>query len=127
MGATGVLNALDARTGAVVWSRNAATDTKIAIPDWGFSSSPIVIDGVVIVATAGTLAGYDATTGAPRWVGPRHEFSYSSPQSVTLNGVRQVLLLSPPGVVSVAPSDGKLLWEHASEGGAIVQPAVEES
>ena len=124
MGATGVLNALDARTGAVVWSRNAATDTKIAIPDWGFSSSPIVIDGVVIVATAGTLAGYDATTGAPRWVGPRHEFSYSSPQSVTLNGVRQVLLLSPPGVVSVAPSDGKLLWEHASEGGAIVQPAV---
>jgi outer membrane protein assembly factor BamB len=27
MGATGIVNALDARTGAVVWSRNAATDT----------------------------------------------------------------------------------------------------
>jgi outer membrane protein assembly factor BamB len=83
-----------------------------------------VIDGVVIVATAGTLAGFDAATGTPRWVGPSRVFSYSSPHLVTVDGVAQVLLLSPPGVVSVNPSDGTLLWDHAWEGGAIVQPAV---
>ena len=27
IGATGIVNALDARTGAKIWSRNAATDT----------------------------------------------------------------------------------------------------
>jgi len=68
LGATGILNALDARTGAVLWSRKAAADTKMEVPIWGFSSSPLVIDDVVIVATAGTLAAYDAATGKPRSV-----------------------------------------------------------
>jgi outer membrane protein assembly factor BamB len=124
LGATGVLNALDARTGAVRWSRNAAADTKEETPVWGFSSSPLVVGDVVVVATAGTLAGYDAATGAPRWVGSHHGFSYSSPHLVTIDGAAQVLLLAPPGVFSVSPSDGAMLWEHTWEGGGIVQPAL---
>ena len=58
-GATGILNALDEATGRVVWSRNVATDAKREVPDWGFASSPLVVDDVVIVAAAGTLAAYD--------------------------------------------------------------------
>jgi outer membrane protein assembly factor BamB len=123
-GGTGILNALDARTGAVVWSRNAASDTHVKVPMWGFSSSPLVVDDVVVIATGGTLAGYDVTTGKLRWVGPHHEFSYSSPQLATIEGVPQILMLSPPGAISVAPADGRLLWEHSWEGGAIVQPAL---
>ena len=124
LGATAVLNALDAGTGKVVWSRNAATDTSRTIPEWGITSSPLVVDDVVIVAVYGTLAAYDLATGKPRWFGPRHGGSYSSPQLVTIDGVEQVLVLSAPGAVSVSPSDGKLLWEHTWEGGAIVQPAI---
>jgi outer membrane protein assembly factor BamB len=123
-GATGVLNSLDAGTGAVVWSRNAASDTEAKVPIWGFSGSPLVVDDVVIVATAGTLAAYDLATGTPRWVGPHHGGSYSSPHLATIGGVAQVLLLGPPGAISVAPADGALLWEHKWEGGAIVQPAL---
>jgi hypothetical protein len=59
-GATGILNALDARTGARLWSSNVARDTSTKVPGWGFSSSPIVAEGVVVVAAAGNLAGYDA-------------------------------------------------------------------
>jgi len=123
-GATGVLNALDAGNGTVVWSRNAASDTDRKVPDWGFTSSPLVVDDVVIVAVSGTLAAYDLATGNPRWVGPQHGGTYSSPQLVTIDGVAQILLLSPPGATSVAPADGALLWEHSWEGGAIVQPAL---
>lgn len=90
----------------------------------GFSSSPLVIDDIVIVAAAGTLAAYDLASGKPRWVGPRHGVSYSSPQLLTIGGVSQILLLSPPGAISVAPADGALLWEHSWEGSAIVQPAL---
>jgi len=123
LGATGILNALDAQTGAVVWSRNAASDTKAEVPMWGFSSSPLVIDHVVIVATAGTLAGYDTATGQQRWVGKSNGVSYSSPHLVTIDGVRQAVLLSGTAT-SVAPADGKILWQHEWEGGAIVQPAM---
>jgi outer membrane protein assembly factor BamB len=124
LGATGMLNALDAANGAVVWSRNAVSDTGRQIPEWGIASSPLVVDDIVVVAVSGTLAAYDLVTGKPRWVGPQRGGSYSSPQLVTIDGVTQILLLSAPGAVSVAPADGALLWEYSWEGGAIVQPAL---
>ena len=126
LGATAILNALDAGTGKVIWSRNAATDTGRKIPEWGIASSPLVVDDIVVVAVSGTLAAYELTTGKPRWTGPQHGGSYSSPHLVTIDGVPQILILSAPGAVSVAPADGTVLWEHSWEGGAIVQPAITE-
>jgi outer membrane protein assembly factor BamB len=123
-GATGILNALNARDGSVVWSRNAASDTKTKVSAWGFASSPLVVGDFVVVATAGVLAAYDAATGNPRWQGPADKGGYSSPQLATINGVAQILLLNGEGATSVAPADGKLLWKHEWSGDGIVQPAV---
>jgi outer membrane protein assembly factor BamB len=123
-GATGILNALNSRDGSVVWSRNAASDTKTKVPMWGFASSPLVVGDVVVVATAGVLAAYDAATGNPRWQGPADKGGYSSPQLVTINGFTQILLLNGEGVTSVSPADGKLLWKHEWDGDGIVQPFV---
>ena len=126
LGATGILNVLDARTGSIVWTRNAAKDTGRGLPGWGFTSSPLVVDDVVIVALSGTMAGYDAKTGAPRWTGPKLLGSYSSPHRVVIDGVTQVLLLTGSGAASVDPAKGTLLWQNEwTDGGTtIVQPAV---
>jgi outer membrane protein assembly factor BamB len=125
LGATGILNVLDARDGAVVWSRNAASDTETKVPGWGFSSSPLLVGDLVVVATAGTLAAYDRATGEPRWFGPKGGGCYSSPHLVTLGGVMQIVLMCRPGVIGVAPADGKLLWQHPlSSNTRIVQPAL---
>jgi outer membrane protein assembly factor BamB len=121
-GGTGILNTLDGATGKAIWSRNAAADLKAATPDWGFSSSPVLMKDLVVIAVAGQLAAYDRASGDPRWRGPANGFSYSSPHLVTIDGVQQVLLLSAGGVTSVA-ADGTVLWEHNWSGGAIVQPA----
>lgn len=124
-GATGILNALDARTGSVLWTRNVATEIGKAVPMWGFASSPLVVDDIVIVAATGTLVAYDRATGQRRWSGPPHGGSYSSPQLATIDGVAQVLLLSAAGATSVAVADGALLWEYAWPGEVtIVQPAI---
>jgi outer membrane protein assembly factor BamB len=122
-GGTGILNALDAGNGAVVWSRNVTADSGAEVPTWGFSSSPLVVDDLVIVAAAGQLLAYDLATGAPRWSG-QPSGGYSSPHLVTIDGVAQILLISNAGTTSVAPADGKVLWNHPWGGSPIVQPNV---
>ena len=116
-GATGILNALDAGNGTVVWSRNAATDTERKVPMWGFTSSPLVVDDVVVVAASGTLAGVRHRTGKPRWVGPDWLGSYSSPHRATIDGVTQVLLLSGSGATSVAPATAKCCGNTSGKAG----------
>jgi len=125
-GATGILNALDARSGRLLWSRNVSTEASRRVPDWGFSSSPLVVDDLVIVAASGTLAAFDLDSGVPRWIGPRLLGSYSSPHRATIDGVTQVVLLSGSGAAGVEPATGTLLWQHEWEGGGtpIVQPAL---
>lgn len=124
-GATGILNVLDAVDGKLVWSRDVASDTKAEIPGWGFSSSPLVVDDVVVVAAGGQLIGYDLVTGNPRWLGSKGGTDYSSPHLVKIDGVPQILLMSNPGVISVVPADGKVLWKYPLPSGTrIVQPAV---
>jgi outer membrane protein assembly factor BamB len=126
-GATGILNALNAASGNVIWTRNAASDTGARLPEWGFASSPLVVGDVVIVAASGRLAAYDAASGSRRWDGPMDiGGSYSSPHLVTIAGVPQVVLLSGSGATAVAPADGKVLWKHSWPGAAILQPAVTE-
>jgi outer membrane protein assembly factor BamB len=123
LGATGILNVLDAADGAVAWSRSVASDTAKEVPYWGFSSSPLVVDDVVIVAAAGQLVAYELATGEPRWFGPDGGNGYSSPHLLTIDGVAQILLLSGAGATSVASADGTLLWQHAWPGCLITQPA----
>jgi len=123
LGATGILNALDATTGALRWSRHVATEIGQDLPVWGFSGSPQIFGDVVVVAMAGTLVAYDIATGAHRWTGPRSGSGYSSPHRVVLDGVEQVVLLGGPGALGVAPSDGTVLWTQVWES-SIVQPAV---
>ena len=72
-GGTAILNALDARTGKVIWSRNAGADAETKIPSWGFASSPLLVNDLVIVATSGRLAAYDAGTGKLKWLGQARE------------------------------------------------------
>ena len=125
LGATGIVNALDAHSGAVAWSRNAAADTGAPLPGWGFAGSPVVVGDLVIAAASGRLVGYDIATGQPRWTRTTGGGGYSSPHVVTIEGVEQILLSSGGLLTSVAPADGTVLWQHTwQEGVSIVQPAL---
>jgi outer membrane protein assembly factor BamB len=122
-GATGRLNALSLVDGSAIWARDVTADTGIEAPMWGFSSSPLVVDGVVVVAAVGKLAAYDAASGAPRWYGPDGGDGYSSPHLLVVDGVPQLVLMSLAGAVGVSPGNGTQLWRYDWPGGTrIVQP-----
>jgi len=124
LGATGILNVLDAGDGAVIWSRNAATDTNTEVPGWGLTSSPLVMGDVVVVALAGALVAYDLTSGDQRWVAAEGGKGYSSPHYFEIDGIPQVLLMNDFGAISVEPESGTLLWEYPwPHSDRILQPA----
>jgi outer membrane protein assembly factor BamB len=123
LGATGILNVLDAENGTLLWSRNIGADTRVTIPEWGFTSSPLVVDNAVVLAAAGTLVAYDLNTGNPRWLGPDGGAGYSSPHLMTIEGSKQILLMTESGLISMDPYTGTLLWRHNWPGEQIVQPA----
>jgi outer membrane protein assembly factor BamB len=102
LGAAGIVNALNASDGSVVWSHNAASDTGATMPDYGFASSPLVVGDIVIVAASGRLIAYDLATGNLRWRARTGGGGYSSPHLFTIGGVEQVLLMSGHGATSVA-------------------------
>jgi outer membrane protein assembly factor BamB len=121
LGANGTLNCLDAASGRRIWSKDVKADAGAKVPDWGFSSSPLVVGGKVIVYAGGgakkSLLAYDAEAGGLAWGAPAGTLSYGSPQLATINGRQQVLFSSDAGVVSVDPSSGAVLWEHKMPNG----------
>jgi outer membrane protein assembly factor BamB len=112
LGATGILNCFDAATGERKWSRNV-TETGANVPLWGFTSSPLVVKGLVVVHAGDKgLLAYRADSGELAWAAPAGTMSYSSPHAATIAGREQILFLSDRGLLSVDPEKGKMLWEH---------------
>ncbi|MCP4313020.1 MAG: PQQ-binding-like beta-propeller repeat protein [Bacteroidetes bacterium] len=125
LGATGIINALDAGDGSVIWSNQDAKDTFAEDLYWAFAGSPLVVDDLLIVSLSGKLLAYDITNGKQRWSGPDGGNSYSSPQLLTIEGVPQVLLMSKSGAISLEPESGKQLWDYPWEiSDRILQPAL---
>ena len=128
LGATGMLNTLDATDGTVIWSRNTLEDTGAKVPGWGIAGSPLIANDRLFVSTAGVLAAYDLQSGELSWKGPDGRDGYSSPHPVTIDGKEQVILMSKAGAASLAADDGSLLWNYEWAGGSrIVQPAQIEN
>jgi outer membrane protein assembly factor BamB len=115
-GATGKLVCLDATTGKAQWVADVTAEAQGVLPMWGYSASPLVIDGVVVVYAGGLdgkgTAAYHADTGKLAWVGGQAKHSYSSAHPASLDGVSQVLMVSDYGLEAFRPTDGKLLWEY---------------
>jgi len=131
MGGTGILNCLDAATGEKKWSRNVVKETEAPLPMWGFSSSPLVVDGKVNVFAGGKdeqgLVAYDAKTGEPAWHANTGPISYSSAQLASINGKPQILFVSDEGMISVDPETGKSFWKFDAPGHGMwraVQPTM---
>lgn len=114
-GISGILTALDARDGRVVWRNDFKRDFPVTAPVFGTAMSPAV-DGDALIVHAGgdkngALSAYDAATGRVRWAWKGDGPGYASPVIATIGGTRQVITQTQRRVVGVSAADGTLLWE----------------
>ena len=129
LGATGLLNCLDFATGKSIWSADIIHDSKSQIADWGMSSSPLVINNLVVVSAGGSedrsLVAYQKDTGKIIWSGGNDPAGYSSPQLRTLAGLPQILIFNYKSVVSHDPRTGGVLWRYAwPSAESVAQPVL---
>ncbi len=117
LGATGILNALDLRTGEPLWRVDLTEVARVGQPIYGFSASPVVHDGRVIVVAGGregrSVWAFDTLTGETIWSGGNAPYGYATPVVGVVAGVEQWVLLSEGSVNGIAAADGKLLWSQA--------------
>jgi outer membrane protein assembly factor BamB len=111
LGISGILSALDAATGKVLWRKPAP-----AVPPlFGTAMSPAVDAGLVIAHVgghdSGALTAFDAATGAEKWKWSGDGPGYASPVIGTFAGTKQVITQSQDRLVSVSAESGHLLWE----------------
>ena len=119
LGGLGTLNCLKPETGEVVWSHDIIKDADVPpadLPQWGYSVSPLVVDGLVIVFAGGTsdksVLAYRADDGKLAWTAAGGKQSYSSPQLATLGGKKQIVMHDTAAIRVLNIADGKEVWSH---------------
>jgi outer membrane protein assembly factor BamB len=113
-----VLVALDAVTGKEKWRVDFPKQFKVAKPDFGFSSSPLLDGDSLIVQAANSVIRLNKKTGAVEWRVLAREAdimdsgAFSSPAMATLNGRRQLLIQSRTNLFGLDPATGAVLWSQ---------------
>jgi outer membrane protein assembly factor BamB/ABC-type phosphate/phosphonate transport system substrate-binding protein len=117
LGAFGDLTCAELETGEVLWQVNlrvmfGAEDELV----WGTCSTPLLLDGKLIVnpgAPAASLAALDPSTGDVAWQSPGGRLAYASPLVATLGGVEQIVAYDHESLGGWDPADGLRLWTLA--------------
>ena len=116
LGATGILDCLEAQTGQLLWTRNILKDANAENLEWGMAVSPLIYGDFVIVSPGGrdssSLVAYDKHSGERVWGGGRSRASYSSPLIHRVQGKDQILIFNGKGLFAHRPADGAVLWQY---------------
>jgi hypothetical protein len=129
-GADGLLQRLDPKTGEVVWSQDLKEVADRLPPTWGFSSSPLLIDSLVIVHAGGAedkgIFAFNVEDGTVVWSAESGDHSYSTPNRVEIGGVEYVIMLTNAGLNVLDPltGDSRLNYQWKYSGYRATQPRV---
>jgi outer membrane protein assembly factor BamB len=117
--------------GNLIWYRGLGFDYPNASSSLGMSSSPIVVDGTLVLQldteSEALAVGLNALTGETRWKLDRENSAiYSSPVLFhsSIDSRPQAILHSRESLLSVDPHTGNAYWEVKQPCGAIASTTV---
>ncbi len=116
----GEVRCLDLATGDLHWKHDLPEEygRRSRDEEYGYSASPLLYDGKVIVMVGGddhAVVAYDPSNGETVWKSAPGGVSYAPPLLTTLGGRDQFLYFSPQGAIGLDPATGKTLWFHEIE------------
>ena len=109
----GILKALDARTGKPIWSHGLIEDFGGERLEFGYSASPILHDGNVLVLVGGNrnaVVALDSADGSVVWASESGGVSYATPIVIDVDGQGQIVYLSHEEVIGIDANSGERLW-----------------
>ena len=123
LGITGILSCHDRHTGALQWriditaelSPPTGPDNTQSAPLYGTATSPLYANGSIIAYLGrhdeGPLRAFDAQTGTEHWSWHGDAPAYSSPITVEIDGVKQLVTQSQRFNLGLDLATGKELWK----------------
>jgi outer membrane protein assembly factor BamB len=116
----GTIGCLDAQSGQLRWSCNPVREFAGKGIDFGYSCSPTVTDGKVILPIGGagaSLVALDAATGSVVWRSGDDAASYAPAYPIEFRGRKCVLGYLQNALVCHDVQTGERLWRHALSSG----------
>jgi outer membrane protein assembly factor BamB len=115
----GRLFALHTTDGKPAWSVDLGARQGAFRPVYGFGSSPLVVDGTLVVhggGPRGTVLGFDVASGEARWAVGTEPVLAPSPVVLKVAGRSMVVATGQEHVFGIDPGSGEVLWKYAHEG-----------
>ncbi|MEN8120149.1 MAG: PQQ-binding-like beta-propeller repeat protein [Bacteroidota bacterium] len=109
----GKLSANSKKDGKLIWQVDFVKEFGSTVPRWGYSSSPLLIDNMLIIEVGDTnsraFTAFNKNNGKLIWTKGKGEASYSSPLLATIDGQKQIIFANGRTLSSYTPK-GDTLW-----------------
>ena len=123
LGPWGRLVALDRLDGELVWSTDLVADHEAAQPNYGFSTSPLWIEGSLIVQTGGArgaVAAFEPESGELLWSAGSDTVDYQTPVPLRMDGGTRLLAAGRTELTSIDARSGRVLSQFAHGGRGVI-------
>ncbi len=115
LSASGKLVAVARSDGKVIWEVDFTKQYGSTIPRWGYSTSPLLFEDLVIMEVGGSdnhgFAAFSKTDGNLRWNAGNANSAYNSPVMIKINGKHQLIFANGSTLNSLS-TDGDSLWSY---------------
>lgn len=109
----GKLTALNIKNGEKIWMVDLPAEFGSSVPRWGFTSSPLLVDDILILETGGTeeraFTAFDKNSGKVLWSKATANTSYCSPAIAEIDGKINVVFANDTMLRSFS-INGEELW-----------------
>jgi outer membrane protein assembly factor BamB len=103
---------VDVQSGAVVWQKHLGKDYGIEPPNWGLSSSPIIISDVIVLNAGPYGTALRKQDGGLAWGGQKGPAGYASAVPYEQQGKSCAVILGHRELYGVVAATGQVLWKQ---------------